>query len=235
MSATGYPDWQRVSFTSGQQLFNFSGSVTAAHYVTGVFPCAAWGNVYIQCSSAATSDHYNLQTVFFADPGGQTIVAAPFICFGVGMGMAYCIPVMGPYMAIYVQPKVGGNAQAVSISGYGTAIATTTAAMDTFSTPILQWIGSVGASTFITQVATLGYYGKAKVAMDTGTNNQYTIYIRGYDFTSGAFHALYVFRGLEIGRAPVIEVMLPATILEIEVHNDFTTAQSLTCTVIPSL
>src|SRR5215469_2340020 len=136
MPLTGYQDWQRVEFASGEIVIGVHQAITATTDFTAI-NLSPWTYINVSFFAPAGADNYSFGFEWFTDSTFSVIASTNAITVNSDMNGFLCLPVQTPWMKLHVIPKAGGNATVVTITCYGAQQFSQAFAFDTFATPQL--------------------------------------------------------------------------------------------------
>lgn len=234
MPATGYPDYQRVTFDAGNQFYNANKPFTAAGYIMPYTPCSNWESISVFCQTQTGSDFYTVYCVFVSDLNNPIIVAQPSFIMGPNFRAIKSIPVEGPYFALYIDVKAGANNTPVQVTAYGGAANLSAMTWDFFGTTVYDASYTLATNASNLDSGVSGTHGLATVAFDTSNTKNFRCAILYYRWDLSGYKNLYLFYGADIGRGGIVRVDLPLSPLQFYIQNTDPASQTVSMRVTPA-
>lgn|SRR5215469_1838375 len=186
MPLTGYQDWQRVEFASGEIVIGVHQAITATTDFTAI-NLSPWTYINVSFFAPAGADNYSFGFEWFTDSTFSVIASTNAITVNSDMNGFLCLPVQTPWMKLHVIPKAGGNATVVTITCYGAQQFSQAFAFDTFATPQLL-DSSAYAINQTKQFFTFTLYGgNAMINILAPTAAAANCFIDYFDFGANAY------------------------------------------------
>jgi hypothetical protein len=231
MPQTGYQDWQRVAFQSGQSILNLKQAFTVG-FTSASFPVSAWQYVQAFMQCPAGSDYYQVIFGWYADPQSTNLLASNSLVVGPGNILQLPVAVQGPYLVIFVTPHTGANAQVITMSFYGASARNSQFDMASYSGPLMFDQSAYAINQQKIFVLSNLYYGRGSLEVAVNAANPAKAALQ-YLFFSGAFYTgLETWGDLAVNLIIHQEVFLPAAPAQIVITNGGV-AQTITTTLHP--
>lgn len=158
---------------------------------------------------------------FFADSAGAVLLDSIGIDFNVGTTVRQAVPILGPYMDVYIQPN-GGGANNYTLQLWRTPFLATSNGGNTNPATFADYQLNINATTTITRTAGEVYMGNAwwNGAMSGGN---FDIEIQAVDFNGNITILDRVDNA--VGSGLPRQLFLPALTIQAVIHNGAAAAQ----------
>lgn len=186
MPLTGYQDWQRVNFAAGLIVASWNAAVSAGVGINCI-NLSAWTYVNIQMFNPGGGPLLNVQYQFYTDGTFTTQVFAGAVTLSSNMNMAFCLPVMTPWLKINLIPKATGNNSVVVMNAYGADQYSTPFEFATFAAPLIQASHALGINGTSSDFEFFNYFGQAMLHVTTSSANPCAVDIGYLDFATNAY------------------------------------------------
>ncbi len=227
MPLTGYQDWQRTTVQSGYPVIAVNQAVTAGTWFAGG-SVQDWAFLNFSAYTPAGSDIYQVVIEWYTDAAYANVIFTDVFNIQSDGESAFPVPVMGPYMRMYVYPKAGNNATVIQVTLYGAMAYASAFDMGQFAGPLIADNSAYAANGSKTFYVFHTYPGRAILQVNSAVSQTTHVYIHYYDFASNSFLLAYASNGNYSAVPLLIEIGMAATQYNVQVVNGATAGNCVT-------
>lgn len=231
MSPAGYPDWERVIRSGGDQVTIFQNHITATTTL-GPFNVQQWENLMTVANTGAASDVYQINYIWGDSAAFTSVLSQVFQTINPSQLMPLVVPVAGPWVKIQIIPFAGGNFVPVFFSVFGMSSTSSTHDVNTYSGPLFNDTENMAANLTVTWTLTSIYYGNAIMHFGPDTAAMTYVRIRYWNYGANALQELYRWPDVTQANSLTAIVALPAAPIVVDYKNG-AAAQFITASLMP--
>lgn len=226
MPNPGYVDYARTSLSTGLQL---AGGQNAIKTITDVFfgYVGAWTHLNFFWNATGASDNWQIQINFYEDSTFTTLVAGINAVRNGNMGSVWSqYGVLGPWVAIFIIPKVGGDSTVIRYNIYGTTGASQNNQLADTSSPIWRDQELFPASTQKTFFPVNTIPGRGVINLRWDINTSWNVNLLYFDWGTASYLDYTYWDNNTSGYGLTTQICIPDAPLQIVVHNANTAAHN---------
>lgn len=222
---SGYPDYQRLSAQSGDQLGVWQPTINGDE-VLDIIDCHGYGYIDFSVNDFGGSAYFTVTLSFNTNSNG-TNEAASFEFIPTPNGeQTLQFPVIARYCKVIVNWISGVKTDTPFLFAFGCNAIAPDRMTSQPAAPLIFFAPTIAAGAKSTQAATTTVQGGAILAINASVSNKWSAWLKYYDPTAAAFMNYIVAYGSSYGQTAIVTIALPPTPFEIEVDNNDTVAQS---------